>query len=78
MSGGVGGLTDQTLPLRTIKAHLSEVVDQVEREHEGVVLARNGRPAAVLMSPVDLEALEDTLDLLSDPGALAEIASCSP
>jgi len=27
------------------------------------------------MSPVDLEALEDTLDLLSDPDALAEIAA---
>ena len=63
------------MPLRTIKTHLSKVVDQVEREHQRVVLTRNGRPSAVLMSPVDLEALEDTLDLLSDPDALAEIAA---
>ena len=62
-----------TLPLAEIKAHLSEIVDRVEREHDRVVLTRNGRPAAVIMSPADLEALEDTLDLLSDPEALAEI-----
>ena len=62
-----------TLPLADIKAHLSEIVDRVEREHERVVLTRNGRPAAVIMSPADLESLEDTLELLSDPSAMAEI-----
>jgi len=64
-----------TLPLAEIKAHLSEIVDRVEREHERVVLTRNGRPAAVIMSPADLEALEDTLELLSDPEAMEEIKS---
>ncbi len=63
----------ETLPLAEIKAHLSEIVDRVEREHERVILTRNGRPAAVIMSPADLEALEDTLELLSDPKALTEI-----
>lgn len=63
----------ETLPLAEIKAHLSEIVDRVEREHDRVVLTRNGRAAAVILSPQDLEALEDTLDLLSDPGAMEEI-----
>jgi antitoxin YefM len=63
----------ETLPLAEIKAHLSEIVDRVEREHDRVVLTRNGRPAAVILSPQDLEALEDSLDLHSDPGAMAEI-----
>ena len=63
----------ETLPLAKIKARLSEIVDRVEREHERVILTRNGRPAAVIMSPADLEALEDTLDLLSDPKAMKEI-----
>ncbi len=62
-----------TLPLAQIKAHLSEIVDRVEREHDRIVLTRNGRPAAVIISPVDLETLEDTLELLSDAGALEEI-----
>ncbi len=46
----------------------------MERQHDRVVLTRNGRPAAVIMSPADLEALEDTIDLLSDPDAMREIA----
>jgi antitoxin YefM len=63
----------ETLPLAEIKAHLSEVVDRVEGRHQRIVLTRNGRPAAVLISPDGLEALEDTLDILSSPEALAEI-----
>jgi antitoxin YefM len=64
----------ETLSLAHIKAHLSEVVDRVEHHHDRVVLTRNGRPAAVLVSPDDLEALEDTLELLSDTHAVIEIA----
>ena len=63
----------ETLPLAVIKAHLSEIVDRVEREHDRVVLTRNGRAAAVIVSLEDLEALEDTVELLSDPKALEEI-----
>lgn len=63
----------ETLSLAEIKAHLSEIVDRIEREHERIVLTRHGRPAAVLLSPDDLAAMEDTLELLSDPAALAEI-----
>ena len=33
----------------------------------------NGRPAAVLLAYDDLAALEETLDVLSDPAALADI-----
>jgi prevent-host-death family protein len=63
----------RTRPLADIKAHLSEIVDEIEEEHERVILTRNGRPAAVLMSVDELEALEDTLDLLADPAARDEI-----
>jgi antitoxin YefM len=63
----------ETLPLAEIKAHLSEIVDRIEEQHERVTLTRNGRPAAVLLSPEDLEALEDTLELLADPRARREI-----
>lgn len=63
----------ETLPLAAVKAHLSEIVDRVASEHERVLITRRGRPAAVLMSPDDLEALEETLDLLSVPGAMEEI-----
>lgn len=63
-----------TQPLAEVKAHLSTYVDRVEREHERVIITRNGRPVAMLISPDDLEALEDTLDLLSNPEAMAQLA----
>jgi PHD/YefM family antitoxin component YafN of YafNO toxin-antitoxin module len=45
----------------------------VEYQHERVVVTRNGRDAAVLISPEDLAGLEETIDVLSDPEALADI-----
>lgn len=63
-----------TEALRVVKDRFSEYVDRVERHHERVVVTRNGRPAAVLVSPEDLDALEETLALLSDSQALRELA----
>ncbi len=60
-------------PLREVRNHFSDVVDRVEHEHERVTVTRNGRPVAVIMSPADLEELEETLEILSDPHALADI-----
>ena len=62
-----------TEPLRAVRDHLSEVVDRVEHQHERVVITRNGHPAAVLISPDDLDRLEETIAVLSDPDALADI-----
>jgi antitoxin YefM len=62
-----------TEPLRAVRDHLSEVIDRVEQQHERVVITRNGRAAAVLISPADLESLEETLSVLDDAEALADI-----
>ncbi|MGH3679572.1 MAG: type II toxin-antitoxin system Phd/YefM family antitoxin [Natronosporangium sp.] len=62
-----------TESLRGVRDHLSEYVDRVEHEHERIVLTRNGRAAAVLISPEDLAQLEETIDVLRDPEALADI-----
>ncbi|MGH3818739.1 MAG: type II toxin-antitoxin system Phd/YefM family antitoxin [Pseudonocardiaceae bacterium] len=60
-------------PLRTVRDHLSDFVDRAEREHERVVVTRNGRPAAVLIGYKDLAAIEETLEILSDGEAMANI-----
>ena len=60
-------------PLRSVRDHLSEVIDRVAHQHERVVITRNGHAAAVLVSPDDLAALEETLSVLDDPEALADI-----
>ncbi len=61
------------LPLADVKNRLSEVVERLEREHGRVVLTKHGRPAAVLLSVEDLESLEETLAILSDPKLLDAI-----
>jgi antitoxin YefM len=62
-----------TEPLREVRNHVSDVVDRVEREHERVAVTQNGRAAAVIISPEDRAELEETLAVLSDPLALADI-----
>jgi len=62
-----------TESLRAVRDHLSEVVDRVEHHHERVIVTRNGHAAAVVISPEDLAQLEETIDVLSDPEALADI-----
>jgi prevent-host-death family protein len=61
------------LPMADVKARLSAVMDEVRDTHERVVITRNGRPEVVLLAVSDLEALEETLDLLSTPGAVDQI-----
>lgn len=60
-------------PLREVRDHFSDVIDRVEREHDRVIVTRNGRAAAVIISPEDLAELEETLAVLSDAAALEDI-----
>lgn len=63
-----------TEALRTVKDRFSEYVDRVEREHDRVVVTRNGRPAAVLISTDDLAGLEETISVLADTDAVRALA----
>jgi prevent-host-death family protein len=63
----------ETLPFSEVKAHLSEVADRVEREHDRIVVTRNGRPSFVLLSPDDLESLEETVAILQDDELLESL-----
>lgn len=59
--------------LADARNRLSELVAEVENTHARVLITKHGHPAAVLIAPDDLAALEETLDVLADPEALAEI-----
>jgi antitoxin YefM len=63
----------ETLPFSEVKAHLSEVADRVEREHDRILVTRNGRPSFVLVSPDDLAALEETVAILQDDELLESL-----
>jgi prevent-host-death family protein len=66
-----------TVHVAEAKAKLSQYVVSVQRTHERVTITRNGVPAAVMISPDDLESLEETLDIMSNLGLMAEIAEAT-
>jgi len=63
----------ETVPFSDAKTHLSELADRVENTHERILVTRNGRPSFVLMSPDDLESLEEALDIFRDPELVESI-----
>lgn len=65
----------ENVSLAEIKNRLSEFVERVEREHDRVVITKHGRPAAVVVSIDDLESLEETLAILSDPTVTSDLAA---
>jgi len=62
------------LSLAEVKAHLSELVGRVSRQHDRVTVTVHGKPSAVLVAVDDLEALEETIAVLSDPDAMRQLA----
>jgi prevent-host-death family protein len=67
------GLIMKTLSLSEAKMKLSELVDKVQRMDEEVVITRNGRPAAVLISPDEFESMRETLEIKADRELMKEI-----
>jgi prevent-host-death family protein len=47
--------------------------DEVEREHDRVVITKHGRPAAVVLSVDDLASLEETLDIAGRSALIKQI-----
>lgn len=62
-----------TVPLAVARAQLSKLVDDAVRTHERVEVTKNGRRAAVILSADDYDSVMETLDILSDAEAMAEI-----
>jgi len=67
-----------TAPLGDARDHLSEYVADVQRTHNRVTITRYGQPAAVLISADELASLDETVDILSTPGALEESVGPRP
>ena len=64
----------KTLPLSEVKTRLPELVAGVQEREEEVVVTKNGRPAAVLINVDEYTRLKETLDVLSDPALIGQIA----
>ena len=63
----------KTLPISEVKARLPELVTGVAERDEEVVVTRNGKPTAVLVSFAEFERLKETLDVLSDPALMRQV-----
>ena len=65
----------KTLPLSEAKSKLSNLVERVHSHDEEIVITKNGRAAAVLVSPGEFESWKETVALRSDPASMREIRS---
>ena len=63
----------KTLPLTEAKSKLSGLVDRVRALDEEVVITKNGRPAAVLVSPDEFESWKETIAIRGDATFMKEI-----
>ncbi len=54
------------VPFSQARSDLTKLLDQLAERHEHFVITRNGLPAAVMMSPADYEAIQETVEVLQD------------
>lgn len=63
----------KTLSLSEAKMKLSQLVETVKTTDEEVVITKNGRPAAVLVSPDEFESWRETIAVQSNQLLMEEI-----
>jgi len=63
----------ETLSLSEAKIKLSSLVDRVNNLDDEIVITKNGRPAAVLVSPEEYEGWKETILIHSNPGFVKDI-----
>jgi antitoxin YefM len=63
----------KTVPVRELRSNLSSLLDDVSKRRDHILVTRNGAPAAALVPIDEYEALEETAEVLSDPGALSAL-----
>jgi antitoxin YefM len=61
------------LSLSEAKMKLSELVEKVQSTDAEIVITKNGRPAAVLVSPDEFEGWRETIKIKADADLTSEI-----
>jgi antitoxin YefM len=62
-----------TISVSEAKMKLSALIESVCNTDEEVIITRNGRPVAVLVSPDEFESYRETRKIQSDIDLMAEI-----
>lgn len=63
----------KTLSLSEAKTNLSGLIDDVERRDEEIVITKNGRPTAVLVSADEYDSWKETQAIRADAGLMRDI-----
>ena len=63
----------KTFPLSEAKSQLSSLVEQVRALGEQVMITRNGRPAAVLISAEEFERWKETIEVRGNAALMKDI-----
>lgn len=63
----------KTLPLSEVKMKLSQLVKEISAHDEEITITRNGKPAAVLISPDEFESWKETVAIRSDSALMQDI-----
>ena len=63
----------KTLPISEVKTQLPSIIKGVSERDEEIIITRKGRPAAIILSMDEYEGLMETLEILSDPEAMAQL-----
>ncbi len=63
-----------TVPVAEARQNFSALVDQALATHQRVLVTRNGVPAIWMIAVDDFESIMETLDVLADAAAMADVA----
>ena len=63
-----------TAPLTDVRRDLSEIIDEVDSTGAEFIVTKHGRPVAAIVPHDELDALIETLNILSDAETMDAIA----
>lgn len=69
-----GRSAETTAPLTDVRRDLSEIIDEVDSTGAEFIVTKHGRPVAAIVPHDELEALIETLNILSDAETMTAIA----
>ncbi|MDO8498867.1 MAG: type II toxin-antitoxin system Phd/YefM family antitoxin [bacterium] len=61
------------IPISDVRENLPNLVDKVDKRDDRVIITVNGKPKAIMINLEELEALEETAEILAIPGAKTEV-----
>jgi antitoxin YefM len=64
----------ETLAITEAKNRFTELADRAAAEHDHFTVTRNGHPHVMVVSVAEWDELQETIAVLSDPRARADLA----